>query len=111
VTTSEWSEFAEVINDLYASVNRLQSLFPGRKFTLDGHLVGSIGEVLAAFMFDLELETASNKGFDARAKTGRPVEIKFTQGKSVAMRERPEHLLVLQKPPSGKLRLAYNGPG
>ncbi|MBW8042608.1 MAG: hypothetical protein FVQ85_21795 [Planctomycetes bacterium] len=37
-----------IVQELYSIVDRLEELFPGRRFTPDGHLVGSIGEVLAA---------------------------------------------------------------
>lgn len=33
---------------IYLAVAELEGLYPGRKFTPDGHLVGSIGEVVAA---------------------------------------------------------------
>ena len=33
---------------IYRAVEELEALYPGRKFTPDGHLVGSIGEVVAA---------------------------------------------------------------
>jgi hypothetical protein len=42
-------------------------MFPGRHFTPDGHMVGSLGECLVAHAYGLELQTASNKGFDAIA--------------------------------------------
>ncbi len=48
-------EVPRLIGRLYDIVDRLEELFPGRKFTPDGHLVGSIGEVIAANLYDLEL--------------------------------------------------------
>ncbi|TNJ39604.1 hypothetical protein FGE21_18810 [Phaeobacter sp. B1627] len=89
----------------------MESIFPGRKFTLDGHLVGSIGEVAAAYIFDLDLNPASTMGHDARSRCGRNVEIKLTQGRSVAIRHEPEHLIVLHRPIGGPLRVVFNGPG
>ena len=44
-----------LIRRLYAIVADLETAFPGRKFTPDGPLVGSIGEVLAAHRYGLEL--------------------------------------------------------
>jgi len=41
-------EIPSLFQELYSIVDRLEELFPGRRFTPDGHLVGSIGEVLAA---------------------------------------------------------------
>jgi Family of unknown function (DUF6998) len=107
----KWDEAATYLDELYTASEGLERLFPGRKFTLDGHLVGSIGEVAAAYMFDLELNAASTQGHDAISKDGRQVEIKLTQGKGVAIRHEPEHLLVLHRPKGGPMRVVYNGPG
>ena len=51
VNPDHWTEVGELLASLYRIVERLEVLFPGRKFTPDGHLVGSIGEVIAARMF------------------------------------------------------------
>lgn len=107
----KWDEAATYLDDLYAASEGLERLFPGRKFTLDGHLVGSVGEVAAAYMFDLELNAASTQGHDAISQDGRQVEIKLTQGKGVAIRHEPEHLLVMHRPKGGPMRVVYNGPG
>ncbi len=107
----DWKEVGTLIDSLYSSVDRLQAMFAGRKFTLDGHLVGSLGEVIAAYMFDLKLNTASTQGHDAIAHDGRQVEIKFTQGKSVAIRHEPSHLLVLQRLRGKSLTVVFNGSG
>jgi hypothetical protein len=82
----DWTKVTRFLEDLYTASDGLEQLFPGRKFTLDGHLVGSIGEVVAAYIFDLDLNPASTQGHDAKAKDGRRVEIKLTQGNSVALR-------------------------
>lgn len=107
----DWRNVARQLNALYAASATLESVFPGRKFTLDGHLVGSIGEVVAAYMFGLDLMVASNRGHDATAPDGRNVEIKLTQGNSVAMRHEPEHLIVLHRPEGGTVHVVFNGPG
>src|SRR5690554_3413292 len=85
-------------------------MFPGRHFTPDGHLVGSLGECLAAYHYDLTLLPASSAGADAVYK-GRDVEIKATQESRVALRSCPEHLLVLKLNRQGSFTEAYNGPG
>ncbi|NNK77330.1 MAG: hypothetical protein HKP40_01325 [Litoreibacter sp.] len=107
----DWKRVGTLIDQLYESTDALEGMFPGRKFTLDGHLVGSVGEVVASFMFGLELSRASTMGHDAKAPDGRQVEIKLTQGKSVAIRHEPEHLLVLSRPKGAKISVIYNGPG
>ena len=100
-----------LLDALYAATDRLEVLFPGRKFTLDGHLVGSIGEVIAAYRYDLLLHTASRAGHDAVAQDGRQVEIKATQGTNVALRSLPQHLLVLHLAKDGSSTEVFNGPG
>ena len=112
VTTNvDWDEVRGLLDELYTASSRLEDLFPSRKFTLDGHLVGSIGEVIAAYMFDLDLNPASTMGHDGVAPDGRRVEIKLTQGKSVAIRHEPDHMLVFHRPKGGPVRVVFNGPG
>ncbi len=99
------------MRELYSVVHELESLFPNRRFTLDGHLVGSLGEVLAAHMYGLELLPASKETHDARSKNGRLVQVKATQRGMVGIRSRPDHLIVLRLLPSGEVEEVYNGPG
>jgi hypothetical protein len=106
-----WEQVSNLIDQLYGSTDALEELFPGRKFTIDGHLVGSIGEVVASYMFGLKLNAASALAHDAVSSCGKQVEIKLTQGKSVAIRHEPEHLLVLSRPKGSKISVIYNGPG
>ena len=100
-----------LIRKLYCTVAELQKLFPDRPFTPDGHLVGSLGEVIAAHEYNLQLLPPSTEGNDALTEDGKPVEIKITQGKRVAFRKRPEHLIVLKLHADGATEEVYNGPG
>lgn len=102
----------ELIPQLYALVVQLEATAPGRSFAPDGHLLGSIGEVIAAARYGLTLTTASTKGIDAHTADGRPVEIKATAGKSIALRgmePSAELLVVLQISPDGAAAEVYNG--
>ncbi|WP_026340931.1 hypothetical protein [Thioalkalivibrio sp. AKL10] len=99
-----------LVGELYRVVGELEAMFPGRHFTPDGHLVGSLGECLAAYHYGLDLLRASSPGVDA-VKDGREIEIKATQGKSVGLRSGPEHLLVLKLDREGGFAEIYNGPG
>ena len=100
-----------LVGQLYELVAQFELLFPGRRFTPDGHLVGSIGEVIAAHRYGLELLAHSHQGHDARSPSGVLVEIKATQGSSVALREQPVHLIVLHLGKNGEVSEVYNGPG
>jgi hypothetical protein len=101
----------ELVRKLYALVREFEALFPGRAFTPDGHLVGSIGEVMAAYRYNLTLHRASSTAHDAVAPNGRQVEIKVTQGTSVALRAQPEQLVVLHLGKDGHATEVFNGPG
>ena|SRR5690625_6162025 len=85
-------------------------MFQGRHFTPDGHLVGSLGECLAAHHYGLELLPASSPGVEAVCD-GRFLEIKAPQGGRVALRSCPEHHLVLKVDRYGSFTEAYNGRG
>lgn len=103
--------FQKQVQSLYAIVGELESMFPGRPFTPDGHMVGSLGECLVADAYDLELMPPSNKGFDAVAKNGKKIEIKATQAKSVTFRSCPEHTIIIRILLNGTFEECYNGPG
>lgn len=105
------ARFRKAITDLYAVVRELEDLFPGRPFTPDGHLVGSLGECMVADAYGLELLPPSNKGYDALDAVGRKVEIKTTQATQVAFRSEPEHCIVIKIRMDGSFEEKYNGPG
>ena len=96
---------------LYALVAELEQHFPGRPFTPDGHLVGSIGEVVAAHRYGLTLLPCSAASHDAVTAADLRVQIKATQATGVAMRSSCEHLLVLKLLRTGESDEVYNGPG
>lgn len=70
---------AEKVKTLYRVSHELEELFPGRHYTPDGHMIGSIGEALAACCYGLTLFEASAETHDAKAPDGRLVQIKATQ--------------------------------
>lgn len=100
-----------IVRELYETVARLEAIFPGRRFTLDGHLVGSVGEVLAADRYELDLLEASAPIHDATASDGRQVQIKATQRSSIGLRAEPDYLVVLQLRHDGDAEEVYSGPG
>jgi hypothetical protein len=99
------------IKRLYKIVTELEKDFPKRKFTLDGHLVGSIGDVVVAEYYNLKLASQTQKGYDATTNRGRKVEIKATQKKSIGLRSVPAHLIVIKLDKNGGWKEIYNGPG
>lgn len=104
-------QIPELVRALYRAVAELQRLFPDRPFTPDGHLVGSLGEVIAEHDYNIQLLPPSTKAHDARTGDGKQVEIKITQGKRIALRHEPEYLIVLKLNNDGTTDEIYNGPG
>ena len=102
----------EPVAKVYEAIAELEATFPERKFTMDGHLVGSIGEVVAAEALGLKLHPMSKPGHDAYdAKDNVDVQIKMTAGKSVAMYATCERLVVLQIISPKEAEIVYDGPG
>lgn len=101
-------EMPSLIADMVAARNKVRELYRAMldrqgsavelKFTLDGNLVGDIGEALAAQLFGIRLvETKSTEGIDGFAPDGRTVQVKATgTGRGPAFRcveTRADHLL------------------
>ena len=102
---------AEIIRDIFALVAELEAIYPNRKFTPDGHLVGSIGEAYAAENYRMTLLPASTETHDAIDSQGRLYQIKATGGRNIGIRSEPNYLLVLQLNRDGSLHEIYNGAG
>jgi hypothetical protein len=102
--------FPRHLRAIYDAVDALEAMFPGRHFTPDGHMVGSLGEALAAYYYGVALSQASAECHDG-ACDNRQVQVKATQGDRVAITSEPEHLLVLRLNRDGSFVEEYNGPG
>ena len=98
------------VQELIAIVHELEGDFPGRHFTLDGHLVGSIGEVMAAYYYGIELYTASTEIHDGEVN-GRKVQIKISQQDNIVINHEPDYLIVLYLNKNGNIYEVYNGTG
>lgn len=104
------AEFGRALRAIYDAVETLESMFPGRHFTPDGHMVGSLGEALAAHHYGIALHAPSTQCHDGVC-AGRQVQVKATQGERIAISSEPEHLLVLKLNRDGTFTEHYNGPG
>ena len=115
---SRFEEVPALIGDLLKTTQRLNAMFEGRPFTPDGHLVGSIGEVVAEYIYDLRLQPASTPQIDAHTKDGRSVQIKLTGAKGTSFglrwssRMKTPHadLLIALKLNEVGFAEIYNGP-
>ena len=100
------------IKQLINIVHNLEDMFKGRHFTLDGHLVGSIGEVMAVYHYGISLYEASAPIHDGKSLDGREVQVKMTQGDTILIADKPDCLIVLHMDRKiGEIEEVYNGPG
>ncbi len=95
---------------IYRAVAALEAAYPGRKFTPDGHLVGSIGEVVAAENLGLKLYPGSHPIHDAYDENG-DVQIKMTAGSAIGMYGPCKRLVVLRVVSPEEAEIVFDGPG
>jgi hypothetical protein len=100
----------------YEAILRGQGSDVELKFTLDGNLVGDIGEAIAAELFGVKLvSTKSTEGIDGYAADGRTVQIKATGTRRGPVfrntQIRAQHLLFFCLDfETARGTVAYNGP-
>jgi hypothetical protein len=103
----------EAIKQLLQITKQLHNEYPKRRFTLDGRLVGDLGEVLAEVEYAIELYDGLQKHHDAKASGGRQVQIKATMKDSLTfpVDHVPDYYLGIKIEHDGTLTEIFNGPG
>jgi hypothetical protein len=103
----------DAISSMLRIVDRLHKTSPNRKFTLDGRLVGDLGEILAEDAYDVKLFDEQEKHHDGRTSDGRHVQIKATMKRSLTfpVDHIPEYYLGIQIHKDGTFTEVFNGPG
>jgi hypothetical protein len=103
----------EAVKELLEVVRRLQEAYPAKRFTLDGRLVGDIGEILVKESYDVELSSGIHKHHDGITPDRRQVQIKATMKKSLTFPADhvPEYYLGIVIHPDGGFDEVFNGRG
>jgi hypothetical protein len=111
-------DIGDSIRRLYIARNELRNAFPELAFTLDGKLIGDIGEAIAIADYGLIKLKEGSKLHDFKTADGRLVQVKTTQqhkaGTGVGLglkKESFEHLIVIQLSEEGTYRILFDGPG
>lgn len=105
-------DLTDLVRSVFHACAELTQL-TGRPVSPDGHLVGSIGEIVAADLLDLDLVSPSTKGYDAIDRQGRKVEIKTTTRRAIALSSagtEAERLVVLTLDRDGVAAIVFDGP-
>lgn len=102
---------AEALQLIFEGIRQLKKTFPEKEFTIDGRLVGDIGEIIATLEYEVELFDVLCKGYDGRMPDGRLVQVKATFKNSLTFRSVPDYYLGLKLYEDGRHEEVYNGPG
>lgn len=105
------SAITEGLRLVFQGIELLTAAFPHRAFTIDGRLVGDIGEVIAAIEYDVTLNEVSKADHDGATSDGRNVQIKATFKDSLTFRRTPDYYLGFKLYPDGSHEEIFNGPG
>jgi len=82
-----------------------------RQFTIDGRLVGDIGEIIAELEYDIEIDEKSQPTHDGTTSCGRRVQVKSTFQDQLTFKGGYDLYLGLKLHKDGTFEEIYNGPG
>jgi hypothetical protein len=75
----------DAIRQMLGIMEQLRSAYPKKKFTLDGRLVGDLGECLVENVYNLELFEGLKNHHDGKTPDEKYVEIKATMKRSLTI--------------------------
>ena len=102
----------EKIKELKKIVKELKEKYPHKEFTLDGRLVGDLGEIIVEQNYEIRLYDKVVEKYDGYTEQNkRPVQIKTTMKNSVWYPRdyHPELLIAIELKENGDFIELYNG--
>lgn len=104
-------QITDALGLIFQGIGMLRTEFSHRRFTIDGRLVGDIGEIIAAAEFEIELDDVSRAVHDGRTSDGRGVQIKATFQDHLTFKTTPDFYLGFKLFRDGTHEVIFNGPG
>jgi hypothetical protein len=99
------------LKHIFRGIRALRNAYSRKKFTIDGRLVGDIGEVVAATYYDISLYDVQKPGHDGHTSDGKKVQVKATFKESLTFSSVPDYYLGIKLFENGKYEEIFNGPG
>jgi len=105
-------EIDQAVKALLTIIESLKQAYPQKKFTLDGRLVGDLGEILVETDYNVALFEKIEPHYDGLSGK-KKVQIKTTMKNSLTVPHDhiPEYYLGIKIHPDGTYTEIYNGPG
>ena len=98
------------LKKIFTGINILKKYHPEKEFTIDGRLVGDIGEILAHKKYQIQLFDKLEKDYDAETPDGQKVQIKATFKDSLTLKNKNGYYIGLKIDVNGNPTEIYNGP-
>ena len=96
---------------IFEGIKQLRIAFPLKEFTIDGRLVGDIGEAIVQRDYDVELYTTLVEGYDGITSDGKRVQIKATFKDLLTFKKTPDYYIGIKINEDGPYKEIFNGPG
>ena len=97
------------LKSIFSGIDKLRQEYPIKKFTIDGRLVGDIGEIIVQRDYDVNLYEKLVAGYDGVTSDGRLVQIKATFKESLTFSSIPDYYLGIKINKDGSYTEIYNG--
>ena len=106
-------EIHEAVKQLLKIVEALHTAYPKKRFTLDGRLVGDLGEILVENHYEINLYEGQEKHHDGKTPDGKRVQIKATMKDSLSfpVDHIPDYYLGIKIHKNGSFTEIFNGLG
>lgn len=105
----------EIIQDaltkIFSGIRQLKQALPSKEFTIDGRLVGDIGEALVQRDYAVTLYEGLAHDYDGETPDGKKVQIKATFKKDLTFKKIPDYYLGIKIFEDGSYEEVFNGPG
>lgn len=103
----------DAVKSMLKIVDELKKTYPKKKFTLDGRLVGDLGEILVEEFYDIILHENIKAKYDGETSDGKNVQIKTTMQDRLTFPAGfiPDFYIGIKIKEDGTFDEIYNGPG
>ncbi|SMM99560.1 hypothetical protein SPONL_674 [uncultured Candidatus Thioglobus sp.] len=102
---------ADSLAKIFSGIKQLKEAFPVKEFTIDGRLVGDIGEAIVQRDYEIELYEELRKDYDGETLCGKKVQIKATFKDHLTFKKTPNYYLGIKIFEDGSYKEIFNGPG